>query len=75
MANTYESEADQLQKEKDTLLQDINRICNQFEQQQRSIRRFRLRHPIRYRQWLQTPEGHQFRTLKNILDCGLINTL
>ena len=75
MSNTHEREADPLQNEKDKLLQDIDELCSQLYEQRRSIRRFRLWHPIRYRRWLQTPEGHQFRTLKDILDCGLMNTL
>ena len=53
------------------LLHDVAVLVAEIDAQERCIRRFRWRHPIKYWRWRKTPTGRQYKFM-NDMESGKI---
>lgn len=62
-----------MDKDLEKILADFEKDCRERDAQMRELWNFRLRHPIRFRKWLKTPEGKKWKLHNLIRDyfCGL----
>ena len=57
------------------LLHDMAVLVAEIDAQERRMRRFRWRHPIRYWRWLRTPTGRQYKLVKDIQDGKILGMI
>ena len=57
------------------LLHDMAVLVAEMDAQERCIRRFKRRHPIRYWRWLRTPTGRQYKLTKDIQDGKILGMI
>lgn len=57
------------------LLHDMAVLVAEIDAQERRMRHFRWRHPIRYWRWLQTPTGRQYKLTKDIQDGKILGIM
>lgn len=57
------------------LLHDMAVLVAEIDAQERYIRRFKRRHPIRYWRWLRTPTGRQYKLVKDIQDGKILGMI
>lgn len=50
------------------IMEQLEELLDQYEQQKKEICRYRLRHPIRYRKWLRSPDGRRWLQQSAALD-------
>lgn len=57
------------------LLRQMETLIAEIDAQERRMRRFRWRHPIRYWRWLRTPTGRQYKLVKDIQDGKILGMI
>lgn len=50
------------------IMEQLEELLDQYEQQKKEIRRYRLWHPIRYRKWRRSPDGRRWLQQSAALD-------
>ena len=64
----------EIEERKRQLLHNIA-LMAEIDAQERCIRRFKRRHPIRYWRWLRTPTGRQYKLTKDIQDGKILGMI
>lgn len=57
------------------LLRQMETLIAEIDAQERRIRRFKRRHPIRYWRWSRTPTGRQYKLTKDIQDGKILGII
>lgn len=57
------------------LLRQMEILIAEIDAQERRIRRFKWRHPIRYWRWSRTPIGRQYKLTKDIQDGKILGII
>lgn len=64
----------EIEERKRQLLHNIA-LMAEIDAQERRMRRFRWRHPIKYWRWLRTPTGRQYKLVKDIQDGKILGMI
>lgn len=64
----------EIEERKRQLLHNIA-LMAEIDAQERRMRRFKRRHPIRYWRWLRTPTGRQYKLVKDIQDGKILGMI
>lgn len=57
-----------IEEDRISVMEQLEELLDQYEQQKKEIRWYRLRHPIRYRKWRGSPDGQRWLQQSAALD-------